>query len=68
MKKMSDKNFYLLFISLFIVLNLLNGYVVSLPFFKTLPVLVVIIQESPIAIKLRLAFVEFLCVIPYSKT
>lgn len=34
MKKMSDKNFYLLFISLFIVLNLLNGYVVSLPFFN----------------------------------
>lgn len=34
MKKISDKNFYILFISLFIILNLINGYVVSLPIFN----------------------------------
>lgn len=34
MKKLSDKYFYLFFISLFIILNLLNGLVVSLPIFN----------------------------------
>src|SRR5690554_6256479 len=34
MRKLSDKNFYVLFISLFIILNLVNGYVVSLPIFN----------------------------------
>jgi len=34
MKKLSDKQFYVTFISLFLVLNLLNGLVVSLPIFN----------------------------------
>lgn len=34
MSKLSDKQFYIIFISLFLVLNLLNGFVVSLPLFN----------------------------------
>lgn len=34
MKKLTDKQFYILFISLFLILNILNGYVVSLPIFN----------------------------------